>query len=316
MKLLLTGGTGFFGRALLRNWVADELLGFDVPEVTVITRSPRSFMERYPNFNGHDWLNFHEGNILSPESLPKGHVFTHVLHAATESAIGPSLPALQRYDDIVTGTRNMLDYAVKNHAERFLLTSSGGVYGPQPANLRKVPESYLGSPDPLDPASSYGIGKRAAEHLCGLYNERFALEPVIARCFSFIGQDLPLRAHFAIGNFIHDALHNDNIVVTGNGNTVRSYMNQADLAKWLFRILTIGVAGHAYNVGSDKAITISQLADRVRDILSPGKSVVFKNTTDTFQGRNFYVPDISLAKLHLDLELKISLDDSIEQFLK
>lgn len=315
MKLLLTGGTGFFGRALLRSWVADNLLGFDVPDVTVITRSPSIFMERHPNFKGHDWLNFHKGDILTPESLPKGHMYTHILHAATESAIGPSLPALQRYDDIVTGTRNMLDYAVKNHAKRFLLTSSGSVYGPQPADLRKIPESYLGIPDPLNPASSYGIGKRAAEHLCGLYNERFALESVVARCFSFIGQDLPMRAHFAIGNFIHDALHNDNIVVTGNGNTVRSYMNQDDLAKWLFRILTIGVAGHAYNVGSDKAITISHLADRIRDILSPEKSVIFKNKIDTLQARTIYVPDISSAKLNLDLELKISLDDSIAQFL-
>ena len=76
------------------------------------------------------------------------------------------------------------------------------------------------------------MAKRASEHLCCLYNDRFGVESVVARCFSFVGQDLPLNAHFAIGNFIHDALHStDEITVAGDGAPVRSYMNQADLAQ-------------------------------------------------------------------------------------
>ena len=47
MKLLVTGGTGFFGRALLRSWLRDEVSGVRVPEVTIVTRSPNSFVERY-----------------------------------------------------------------------------------------------------------------------------------------------------------------------------------------------------------------------------------------------------------------------------
>ncbi|MDB2557283.1 NAD(P)-dependent oxidoreductase [Luminiphilus sp.] len=316
MELLLTGGTGFFGRALLRSWSHRALLGLEVPKVTIVTRSPNMFMKNYPEFSDNFWLTLHESNVLDYDSLPRHRLFTHVIHAATESTIGPSIPALQRYDDIVTGTRNILDYAVTNNVKRFLMTSSGGVYGPQPSELQRIPESYLGIPDPLDSASAYSIGKRAAEHLCALYNDHFGIEAVIARCFSFIGKDLPLTAHFAVGNFIHDALHNESIIVTGSAATVRTYMNQADLARWLLSILEKGKAGHAYNVGSDEEITISELANRVRVILSPQKPVIFKPTPHSFQGRSVYVPDIGIAKNELHLDIKVSLDESISEFLE
>jgi dTDP-glucose 4,6-dehydratase len=238
------------------------------------------------------------------------------LHGATESTIGPSLLAFQRYDEIVNGTRNILDYAVKNNVKRVLLTSSGGVYGPQPETLGEIPESYLGIPDPLNPMSAYSMGKRAAEHLCCLYSDRHGLETTIARCFSFVGRDLPLTAHFAIGNFIHDALHNDNITVSGNGNPVRSYLDQRDLAIWLYSILTSAPAGAVYNVGSNDRISIGDLAYLVRDILSPNKSIIFAGESSLYQGRNIYVPDISRAKNELGLRVRISLCQSIEQFIR
>ena len=60
-------------------------------------------------------------------------------------------------------------------------------------------------------------------------------------------------------------------------------MNQSDLARWLLCILDEGVSGHAYNVGSEQAISISDLAYLVRDILSPNKPVVFKNARSSFR---------------------------------
>jgi nucleoside-diphosphate-sugar epimerase len=315
MKLLITGGTGFFGRALLRNWVRHEADGLSVPEVTVVTRSLYAFVKNYPEFSSKSWLTLYEGNILDYESLPSHKFFTHILHAATESTIGPTIPALQRYDEIVNGTRNILDYAVKNSIKRVLLTSSGGVYGPQPKTVRGIPEGYLGIPDPQDPMSAYSMAKRASEHLCCLYCDRYGIESVVARCFSFVGRDLPLNVHFAIGNFIHDALYNHQINVAGDGSPIRSYMNQADLARWLLHILDKGASGRAYNVGSDQAISVSDLAHLVRDTLSPNKPVVIKNVKSIYQGRNVYVPDINRAESELNLKLAISLKESIEEFL-
>jgi dTDP-glucose 4,6-dehydratase len=81
----------------------------------------------------------------------------------------PQLRALQRYDRIVGGARNQLDFAFACDAERFLLNSSGGVYGREPADLDRLPQDYLGSLHPMNGANAYSVAKRAAEHLCALY---------------------------------------------------------------------------------------------------------------------------------------------------
>lgn len=93
-------------------------------------------------------------------------------------------------------------------------------------------------------------------------------------------------------------------------------MNQSDLARWLLCILDKGVAGHAYNVGSDKAILISDLAYLVRGILNPDKKVMFNKAKSNFMGPNIYIPDISRAKRDLNLGLTVSLQESIGQFLE
>ena len=143
----------------------------------------------------------------------------------------------------------------------------------------------------------------------------YGIESVVARCFSFVGRDLPLNVHFAIGYCIHDALYNHQINVAGDGSPIRSYMNQADLARWLLHILDKGASGRAYNVGSDQAISVSDLAHLVRDTLSPNNPVVIKNMKSIYQGRNVYVPDINRAESELNLKLAISLKESIEEFL-
>ena len=314
--IFMTGGTGFFGRALLRHWMVSKEAGSFSEDVGILTRSPQVFLDLYPEFSKLSWLRLFEGDVLDYSTLPKNIEIDRIIHAATESTNGAALAPYKTYNDITIGTNNILNFAVQNSVQRFLLTSSGAVYGPQPTSLDKIPEVYLGRPDPLLPSSAYGLGKSASEHLCCLYRDKYDLQFIIARCFAFVGRDLPLTAHYAMGNFINDALYGAEINVGGDGTPLRSYMNQSDLARWLLCILDEGIPGHAYNVGSDEAISISDLAHLVKDILSPNKSVVFKNTASAFKGRNFYIPDISAARNGLNLQITISLSESIEEFIK
>lgn len=310
--IFLTGGTGFFGKALLRHWAGQEQKGQEVPRVTLLSRNPNRFAAQYPELVAHQWLHLVQGDVCNSDSLPRGQAFTHVLHAATDSTNGPQLTPLQRYDQIVNGTKNVLDLAVASGASRFLLTSSGGVYGPQPPEMERIPEDYLGMPDPMNPCNAYSVAKRCAEHLCALYQDQHGLETVIARCFAFVGQDLPLDAHFAIGNFIRDALTAPEITILGDGSPVRSYMDQRDLAIWLLRLLQAAPSGCAYNVGSDQAITIAELAHLVRDLLAPHKVIrISSKATTSKDSRSRYVPDISRSKNELGLEVTISLVDSL-----
>jgi UDP-glucuronate decarboxylase len=310
--ILLTGGTGFFGRALLRTWLAQTRTGLAAPIVTVVSRAPERFLRRYPELGAQSWLRLHAGDVCDAASLPGDRSFTHILHAATDSTLGPEFSPLERYDQIVVGTRNLLDLAVQLGCPRFLLTSSGAVYGTQPIHLERLPEDWHGIPDPLRPESAYGIGKRAAEHLCALYGQAHNLEVVIARCFAFVGPDLPLDVHFAIGNFIRDALWRDEISVGGDGTALRSYLDQHDLAQWLIALLDSGRPGRAYNVGSDQAISVGDLAYLVRDIVAPEKPVRILGRTLDHGQRNVYVPSIDRARQELGLDVTIPLESAID----
>jgi UDP-glucuronate decarboxylase len=205
---------------------------------------------------------------------------------------------------------------VQHRVQRLLLTSSGGVYGAQPTDMDQIPEDYLGIPDPTLPANAYSVGKRAAEHLCALYSDSFGLDTVVARCFAFVGPDLPLNVHFAIGNFIRDALYGEEIVVGGDGTPVRSYLFQEDLADWLMVMLQQGRSGRVYNLGSDEAISIAELAYLVRDLVAPGKPVRIMNQPDPMHKKNRYVPSVARARSELGLSVQVGLERAIKETVK
>ena len=152
----MTGGTGFFGRALLRHWVAGNEEGSFIEDVGILTRCPKVFLDSNPEFSKLSWLKLFEGDVLEYSTLPKNIEIDRIIHAATESTNSAFLTPYKTYNDITIGTNNILKLAVQNNVRRFLLTSSGAVYGPQPQSLEKIPEDYLGRADPLLPSSAYG----------------------------------------------------------------------------------------------------------------------------------------------------------------
>ena len=313
MNLFVTGGTGFFGKALLRHW---KSTGSSSNKIFILSRNPESFIKKYADLIAELNIEFIQGDILGASAIKLNENIDYVIHAATDSTTGPFLRRLEVFSQIAKGTEEVLKFAVNHHCNRFLLTSSGAVYGPQLQGMEKIPESYIGSPDPLDPNSAYGLGKKAAEHLCALYSEQHGLDYVIARCFAFVGEDLPLDVHFAIGNFIQDAMFNDNIYINGDGMTLRSYMDQRDLSNWLINLLFNGRCGQAYNVGSDKKISIEELAFTVQKIISPNKNVIKQTASSQTKTRNTYIPDINKAYTELNLSCRYDLEESITYIME
>jgi UDP-glucuronate decarboxylase len=304
MDLFITGGTGFFGKALLRKFLEDFQCGKKTPtSISVLSRSPSKFLNQNIEFADIPWLRLIQGDVSDLASLPHQDHYTHIIHAATESTNGLLLSPLARYEQIVHGTENMLKFATSVGAKRFLLTSSGAVYGPQPSDISSIPESYNGHPNPLSVSNAYGVGKRAAEHLCALYSNAYGFDVVIGRCFAFVGRDLPLDVHFAIGNFIGKAIQGKDIVVKGDGSPIRTYMDQRDLAVWLMRLLVSGKNNNAYNVGSDQAITIANLAKLVKEVVAPQVNILIEKQESSGSNRNLYVPSIEKAKQELGLGL-------------
>jgi UDP-glucuronate decarboxylase len=310
-KIYITGGTGFFGKALLRHWESEENRSQKPDLLSILSRDPQKFINSNPDLSILNGIELHQGDVSKPITLLGNKFYDGVIHAATDASNNEAISPLIRFDQIVEGSRNLLDFSVSHGVKRFLLTSSGAVYGKLPVSLTSVSEDYNGTPDSLISENAYGIGKRTAEHLCALYANKYGIEIIIARCFAFAGQDLPLNAHYAIGNFINDALWSNEIVVNGDGMSLRSYLDQRDLAMWLVKLLDKGRSGEAYNVGSDQTITIADLAYLVRDIVSPKKTVRILGSTDRSDMRSNYVPNIEKINKELGLKPTISLEQSI-----
>ena len=211
------------------------------------------------------------------------------------------------------GTRRTLDFAVTAGVKRFLMISSGLVYGTQPASLSHIPESYSGGPDTTDARLVYAEGKRLSELLGTVYSRQSGLECPIARGFAFTGPYLPLEIHFAIGNFIADCLKKRPIRILGDGTPLRSYLYAADLAIWLWTILVRGQSGRVYNVGSEEAVSIAQLAGRVIQALGASQPVEIAKKPVKGVPAERYVPDTARARRELGLEQWISLDEAIRR---
>lgn len=309
-SIFLTGGTGFFGRWLLPALArAHERLGVRF-EVTALSRNPDAFLAQTPEVANSPVIRFHKGDIETfafPEQR-----FTHVVHGAAtpaRSTFDKSDDALTKFDMTFIGGRRVLDLAVASGAGKFLLISSGSVYGGF-ADQKPIREDFLGAPHTMDIVSASGHGKRASEALTACYADRHKLDFCVARCFAFVGGYLPLDIHYAIGNFIRAALYEDRIVIKGDGTPLRSYLFAGDTVIWLTRMILSGGGGRIYNVGSDRHVSMRDLAHLIRDILSPGKPVDVLGTP-TGAPPNFYVPDIAKARLDLGLDVWTELEESI-----
>ncbi len=311
-RLFITGGTGFFGCWLLESlaWANDKL-GLDVSAL-VLTRDSKAFRSKAPHLATHPAIQFHQGDVRDFE-FPTG-TFSHIIHAATEASakLNAENPFLM-LDTIVEGTQRTLEFARQCGARKFLLTSSGAVYGRQPPDMTHIPEDYPGAPDPTDPRSAYGEGKRAAEMLCTLYAKQFGLETKIARGFAFVGPYLPLDIHFAIGNFIRDGLRGGPIQVKGDGTSYRSYLYAADLAIWLWTILMRGAPCRAYNVGSEESVTIAELAHRVAQSFTPQMVVQIAQERRVGATPERYVPCVQRGQSELGLKQTIGLSEAIHR---
>ncbi len=303
-RLFLTGGTGFFGKWLLGALhYADQELGLGLT-VTVLSRDPASFLRRYPEA---DIAAFHfVGGHVADFSLARRSE-DYLIHAAADTtAFANEIEARDRSNAIIEGTRHMLELAQISGA-RLLNISSGAVYGSLTSQPTGAKEDDYAAALPLN---SYAAAKRAAEQLCAVSSVDF----VTARAFAFLGPHLPLDAHFAAGNFLRDAIRGGPVLVRGDGTALRSYLHPADLIVWLLRLLARGQRGQAYNVGSDEAVTIGQLARFIAGAIQPTPEVIIQ-AVQAPGPQNIYLPDITRARSELNLRVLIPLQDAIARTL-
>jgi nucleoside-diphosphate-sugar epimerase len=308
-RILITGGTGFIGRWLLGSLLhANRILDLGC-EVLVQSRDPEAFRRRAPELATDRALVLLRGDIRDGVPDP-GHLDT-VIHAATDVAVAGD--PLDLLDACTRGTRAVLEASIRAGTNRFLLLSSGAVYGRRPAVPAPGNGMTPSAIDPLERSAAYGIGKLASEWLTAEFGRRHGMAVRIARCFAFVGPGLPMNGPFAIGQFIRDAVDGRTIEVTGDGSPVRTYLYAADLAAWLWTILLDGADGGVYDVGGEEEVSILELARRVERVLGATAGVRCARPAPARPVGERYVPDLGRARVELGLDVGVGLDEAIRR---
>ncbi len=304
-RVLLTGATGWFGVWLLDALcLADDLLRLGL-HITAVSRKPDRFLAQFPAFAADTRITWLKADVRQLE-LARDQ-FTHVIHAATDSSLKLApVPDDQVAETIVEGTRRALR-AIGPCCKSFLFLSSGAIYGPAQVNTLGFTEEQASRTVPVSKMSVYATSKRTAEQLCAVEADR-GMPTKIARCFAFLGPHMPFDRHFAIGNFIADAVGGQVIRVKSDGRALRSYLYMTDLIGALIAILIDGAVGRPYNVGSDFTVSIGELAHRVNQVVG-GCGVWIDGAESDPQDR--YVPDISRLRNELGFCPRVSLEPAI-----
>ena len=268
------------------------------------------FLNTWPQYKTIKGLSFLKGDVQNFDFPAKN--FDFLLHFATPASAALNLSdPLKMTRIIVDGTIRVLEFAREANIKKVLFASSGAVYGKQPSDLPNVPESYLGAPLVNAIGAAYGESKRMAELVGCEYSRKFGFEFKIARCFAFAGPHLDSNGSFAIGNFIRDSIKGTSINISGDGSPLRSYLYSDDLILWLLKILLEGENHEPYNVGSDYAISIADLAAKVIQLVNPTLQLNIAKTKDLSKPPERYVPSIEKAKSKLNLKIWTDLDSTI-----
>jgi nucleoside-diphosphate-sugar epimerase len=300
LRLLLTGGTGFFGAWLVESFLhINDALALNA-SITVLSRDPAAFLTKLPHLHRHPSLTLLEGDIRTFAFPPVD--FPYIIHAATSASAKQLSEAPEEMrSTIIDGTQRILAFASQSKTKKILYISSGAVYGTQTDPLQSEDSR-------LEPTTIYGQSKLAAEHLLA----KSPCETKIARCFAFLGPHLPLSTHFAAGNFLADAITSRPIHIASDGRALRSYLYPTDLAIWLWTLLFRGPSQRPCNVGSNQPVTIRELAETIRAEVNPSIEINIAQPPQTGPPHR-YVPSTIRAETELALTQTVSLQEAIRR---
>lgn len=271
MKILVTGGAGFIGSAVIRLAIGR---GKSVVNVDALTYA--ACLENLASISDDPAYAFEHADIRDREALDR--IFAEhrpdvVMHLAAESHVDRSIDGPGEFMETnILGTFNMLEAARKYWVEqgepadfRFHHVSTDEVYGSLPVD----PEVQFTEDTPYDPRSPYSASKASSDHLVRAWAETYGLPVLVTNCSNNYGP-----YHFPeklIPVVTINALHGKPLPIYGDGSNVRDWLYVEDHADALLRVMERGMVGRTYNIGGENecsnlslVTTICGILDRLR----------------------------------------------------
>lgn len=308
-EVLITGGTGFFGKWILEFVIyLNDSYNFNIKLYLLARRITPQIREI---ISIRKDIVFIQKDICNLVELPEN--INYIIHAASSpDNIEHINNPIETMNIISSGTKQLLD-CISNleNIKKVINLSSGQVYGNSSA--KTINENNYGYLDCTSIKSIYPESKRFSETLCKAYETLYRLPIIQVRPFSFIGPFMSLEKPWAINNFIRDAIKFKSIKIIGNGKPIRSYMYPTDMVEWLFNILVTSKNNTTYNLGSDEGISLENLALKIRNIIGNDIQIDLLNMNEN---EDAFLPDITTLKNELGLTLKVSIEDALEKTIK
>ena len=305
MRILITGAAGFLGSHICDRLLAEghEVIGMD--NFVTGSRENLTHLIRDKKFS------FIRHDVNEPITVARK--LEAVLHFASPASPNPKSPFGYPNLPVETlkagslGTFNTLDLARKNNA-RYLFASTSEIYG-DPLEHPQT-ETYWGHVDPIGLRSMYDEAKRFSESVIMAYFRSKNMDTRIVRIFNTYGPRMRLDDGRAVPNLIQQALRCEPLTIYGDGLQTRSFCYVDDLVKGIYSLL-LSDEHLPVNIGNPSEITISDFAKIINRLTGNMSGLDFQPENRLGNDPQRRRPDITRARLLLDWEPKISLEDGL-----
>ncbi|MEA3475254.1 MAG: GDP-mannose 4,6-dehydratase [Candidatus Cloacimonadota bacterium] len=315
MKILITGGSGFIG-----SYLAEYLLK-NGHQVIIVDNLSTGRLANIRQIYRNENLEIHIDTIFNKKlmnSLVKNCEQIYHLAAAVGVRFIVDNP-VQTIETNVAGTEIMIQLA-NQYKKKIFIASTSEIYGK--ANslpFKEGTDRIYGSTNIR--RWSYAESKAIDEFLALAYWHEKKLPVVIGRLFNTIGPRQTGQYGMVVPRFVQQALLGHPITVYGDGKQSRCFTYVGDIVNALVKLMNEEkCVGEVYNIGSDKEITIMDLAKKVKKLtnsLSKIKFIPYNEAYEEgFEDMRRRVPDISKAKKDIGFEPKVPLDDILKEIIE
>lgn len=295
MKILVTGGTGFIGKHLVKFLIEK---GSEVTIFDNFSNSEKDSVAVLVNIG----TKIIEGDITKLDDVINATKnYDIVVHLAAKISVEESIKnPSETFHINVDGTRNVLIACEKNHVKKMIVASSAAVYGESLSGIKLTEDSKT------DPISPYGESKVMMEHEIREFITKHNVNCVILRFFNIYGVGQSPEYAGVITKFIKRIATNKPLEIFGDGMQTRDFVSIKDVIDSIYDAIENGKNG-IYNIASGKTVTIKELAEFMISLSGKDLEIIY---SDAKKGDiRFSQADISLAKKELGYLPKHGLEE-------